>query len=958
MGPLYHQRRIPHTVQRTTPTGKVPSSLPGYQPYTSEVGPGRDRQISGKASSGKGDECKISGILQSHISGPQEERILETSNRSITAEQVYPAGQFPDGNDQHDTRGGQDRRLGSVSRPVRCLPSRSHSPSVTQISAIRLQGTGIAVSGTPFRDLDSPSGVYVAHENSSGPSQIERAVSASVLRRLATAPSQTSTSIRPPVVSLDTDGSTGADAQSREIRTDPLTSFHVRGDAFLFGTGHGESSADTYRRYHQPCPLGIVPSKYISKTVPVVTGNAQCGSRPSAPRSSSCTSTTDSVTVSMATAAGSVTRCDRHYGCDTGSPEMVATRATLFDGCSHPQPGTRSVSLHRCKFSGLGGTPRTAGTNGQRDLESSAVVAPYQQLRVVGGIPCTAGITSRSPPYVCHGVYGQHHCCCLHQATRWDSFSQSLQRDGEITNVVPGTGHSASGETYTRQVQHSGRPFIPTGQATSDRVGTGPGNSEHDMFDVRSPDNRSVCDPNQSQTSPIRVTSPRSSSLGGGCNVIQLESYARVRIPTDQNDSSGVTQNPVIPVPDNPGSPTVAPDVMVSGPLDPTVRLPEEPPQVPDPADSSPSTISSLQPRRPSTSRLAIIRRRIRERQFSAKVASLIAESRRPSTRKVYQAKWKVFCDWCSTRQIDPVNPSVTDVANFFVFLFETKNCAISTIKGYRSALSNTLKFGQGTDIGSNLYLSELMRSFELRRPVTRSLTPKWNLSCVLWSLCKPPYEPLSQASLMLLTCKTVFLLAFATARRRSEIHAFSVEPSCLRFNKRDGSVSLLCQMGFLAKNQLPSVAPEVITVPSLANACGPRDADRLLCPVRALKFYLKRVAPLRGGRKRLFIPVQGSADISASTISRWITNTIKRAYEALTERDLSFMHIKAHEVRALSTSWAFINHTPLHDVMNAAVWRSETTFSSFYLRSLASQTDELFSLGPTVAAQRVIREK
>ena len=43
--------------------------------------------------------------------------------------------------------------------------------------------------------------------------------------------------------------------------------------------------------------------------------------------------------------------------------------------------------------------------------------------------------------------------------------------------------------------------------------------------------------------------------------------------------------------------------------------------------------------------------------------------------------------------------------------------------------ISNTLKFKTGNRFGSNPVLSELIRSFELQRPVQRSLTPKWDLS-------------------------------------------------------------------------------------------------------------------------------------------------------------------------------------------------------------------------------------
>ena len=43
------------------------------------------------------------------------------------------------------------------------------------------------------------------------------------------------------------------------------------------------------------------------------------------------------------------------------------------------------------------------------------------------------------------------------------------------------------------------------------------------------------------------------------------------------------------------------------------------------------------------------------------------------------------------------------------------------------------------------------MRSFELDRTVIRSLTPKWDLSCVRWFLTKAPYEPFQEPLLSIL---------------------------------------------------------------------------------------------------------------------------------------------------------------------------------------------------------------
>ena len=157
----------------------------------------------------------------------------------------------------------------------------------------------------------------------------------------------------------------------------------------------------------------------------------------------------------------------------------------------------------------------------------------------------------------------------------------------------------------------------------------------------------------------------------------------------------------------------------------------------------------------------------------------------------------KFFSDWCLQREVHPFSATPLEVADFLLHLFQEEKCQVSTIKGYRSTISNTLKFKSHNNIGSDRVISELIKSFELQRPVERSLAPKWDLSCVLSSLCSEPYEPLHMASRFHLTLKTVFLLALATARRVSEIHAFSMDSGHLRFNQSDGSVSLRTQTGF-----------------------------------------------------------------------------------------------------------------------------------------------------------------
>jgi len=151
----------------------------------------------------------------------------------------------------------------------------------------------------------------------------------------------------------------------------------------------------------------------------------------------------------------------------------------------------------------------------------------------------------------------------------------------------------------------------------------------------------------------------------------------------------------------------------------------------------------------------------------------------------------------------------------------------------------------------------------------------------------RPPYEPLSGACLKHITLKCVFLLALASGRRRGDIHALSV----LRWSRGYSSVSLNTDPNFLAKNQLHDFVPEAICILSLSSVVGNCKRDRILCPIRALHFYLDKMKGGRGSRSHFFLPIKaGQEDISAQSISRWIVKVIKFSYESSSDQSLKFL--------------------------------------------------------------------
>ena len=349
---------------------------------------------------------------------------------------------------------------------------------------------------------------------------------------------------------------------------------------------------------------------------------------------------------------------------------------------------------------------------------------------------------------------------------------------------------------------------------------------------------------------------------------------------------------------------------------------------------------------------MAIVRKAIRCANFPKEVSKRIANPARQSSTRVYNAKWRIFARWVQGRGCVPTQASVQLIADFFLYLFDDRKCSPSTIKGYRAAISDTFKCLGKVDVGKDPSLSRLIRSFDRDRPRVRSLAPKWNLSWVLHCLATSPFEPMYLANIKFVTYKTAFLLAFASAKRVSKLHALSVQPACCRISKL--SATLIPEPAFLAKNEIPDHHPSPIVIHRLTEFSDD-DQSKKLCPFRALRIYLSRTKDIRNGRLRLFLPIKKGVDsISKATLARWISEAILCVYRTLSERpDLrKFLKVNAHEVRAVSSTWSYLHNCSLKDVMSAAFWRSESVFSSFYLRSLQAQAGDLYQLGPITTAQ------
>ena len=210
---------------------------------------------------------------------------------------------------------------------------------------------------------------------------------------------------------------------------------------------------------------------------------------------------------------------------------------------------------------------------------------------------------------------------------------------------------------------------------------------------------------------------------------------------------------------------------------------------------------ASSRPGETPSARMVAVRTSIRQRVFSEKATKCISGAVRQSTEAIYDSKWSIFCSWRLSKQIDPLRITAQQLAESFLYLFEDKGYTPSIIKDYRSAIARTTHLSGGPDFGSDEFLLLMFNNVCIERPKRRHLVPAWDLGIVLKALQLSPFEPLDLISFKFLTYKCCFLLALATGRRRSELHALSVSESCIRFAADKSSVTLLTDSAFLAKN-------------------------------------------------------------------------------------------------------------------------------------------------------------
>ena len=556
------------------------------------------------------------------------------------------------------------------------------------------------------------------------------------------------------------------------------------------------------------------------------------------------------------------------------------------------------------------------------------------------------------------GVFRQHNSGLLHKQGGRYEIRLSLCSPLEAADVVQPEADCIKSKAYSGSPQcHCGQ-VVPARSGDTNGMVPPAGSLRPDLQKMAQTGGGPICDQVQSQTSQICVPSSGSTSLESGCSKRSLARsgclcFSPGGSPREgglQADGSRITQS-------HSHCSRVAQHAMVLGSGQHVSTDSPKSAESREPIDSTLQSVSSQGPSQSESACMAPRAFAIQQAGFSEEVATRIEAPQRRLTRAIYESKWSVFVRWCEEHQVDFRSPSIKQISDFLLYLFQEKHLQPSTIDGYRTAISDKIGHGR-VNIGKDENLTRLLDSFHRDKPKGRRGVPSWNLSLVLHQLTKPPFEPLRKASLKHLTFKTVFLLALGSGKRRSEIHAWVHRN--IRHQEDWSNVSLYPSPSFISKNHLANEGPGCVApviIPALAPTLDKSlQEDRTLCPVRSLRYYLDKTKDLRSDKELVFVSFRKSfkKDIVPATVSSWIKQTIGLCYQLSDEQSQNLHQVRAHDVRAFAASKAFQGGVPLDQILSACHWKSHNTFTQFYLKDVAWADSELYHLGPVVAAQQI----
>ncbi|KAL0148133.1 hypothetical protein M9458_056535, partial [Cirrhinus mrigala] len=158
-------------------------------------------------------------------------------------------------------------------------------------------------------------------------------------------------------------------------------------------------------------------------------------------------------------------------------------------------------------------------------------------------------------------------------------------------------------------------------------------------------------------------------------------------------------------------------------------------------------------------------------RDLPPSVVNTLLQARAPSSRRLYDLKWRIFMNWCSSQGKDPRRCGIESVLSFLQGGLD-RHLSASTLKVHVAAISANHDLVEGTSVGKHNLVIRFL----------------------------DPFEPIQSVDLNALFLKMALLTAFTSVNRVGELQALSINSSCLEFGPADSHIVLRPRPGYVPK--------------------------------------------------------------------------------------------------------------------------------------------------------------
>ena len=235
-----------------------------------------------------------------------------------------------------------------------------------------------------------------------------------------------------------------------------------------------------------------------------------------------------------------------------------------------------------------------------------------------------------------------------------------------------------------------------------------------------------VCHSSEPQTPSLRVSNPRPKGLGHRCSEHKLDGSHCLCLPSDGSPSQGDPKIRqcycliIVIAPGWPGMPWFWDLVQLS------TEIPLQLPVSTTLLKQSHKYVFHNNPQQLNLHAWCLGADNSKNKaslwRWQIELLPLSGHQQGPST----SSKWALFEKWCRENSVDFSTPSVKQISDFFMYLYQDLNRRPSTIDGYRTAIVDTLG-PTSHHIAHNADLHRLLSSFHRDHPKISTRKEKTN---------------------------------------------------------------------------------------------------------------------------------------------------------------------------------------------------------------------------------------